>query len=164
MSYFFRQRRLQQAEVVQKDALNATMNSLADKMVALASRMWREEDHPRGKTSPSSTPGSFAPRDAEGQRDPSTGRKWTSEAKEELHLIQQDAYRKLHFGELRSKDDLEGYAQRAMRDWMGPGYERRVSDMVSTLWAEYRKNVGSKYFDPRSDWIDRAWMKCDVQL
>jgi hypothetical protein len=146
MSYYFRRRQMQ-AAVVQKDGLNRALNAAAE-FASRARSMWDESKVTRGKTTPESNAGSFAPSGASGERDPATGRKWTPEAADMLAETQQTLYRRLHRGELKTREAAESYAQAKMRKWMGPGYERRVSVMVDRIWAEFTKNGPHRYFGP----------------
>ena len=134
MSYFTRKR------LIEKDGLNAVLNTMANR----AMRVWREDLHPRGKTTPASRGGSFAPRE-------DTGPRWTAEASDLLYETQQTAYRKLYDGELNTHRALEEYAQAKMRKWMGPGHEKRVSAMVDRIWNEYQKNGPHAYYSPEND-------------
>jgi len=162
VSYFFRQRQIQaHRERVEKDGLNAALN----RAVEFAHRVWDESKVNRGKTTPESRGGSFAPRAAvEGQR-LRTGRKWTSEVAELLQETQQTTYRKLYQGELKSHKDADAYAQAKMKKWMGPGYEMQVSEMVDRVWDEFRRNNRAEvhnYRTPDKHLVDGWAVKTDA--
>ncbi len=156
MSYFDRQRRMQR-EVLAKRGLDGVINRAVE-MAATAQRIWNEELHPRGKTSPDSTPGSFAPRGG-----PGADRKWTDESQAMLKETQQTTYRKLYEGSLRTRKDAEAYAQAKMKKWLGPGYEKQTAKMVDRIWGEFQKNGQHRYFGPSH--LREGWaVKCDIEL
>lgn len=129
----------------------------------LAKRFWREEAHPRGKTTERSTPGSFAPADAVAVADRVSpknagGRKLTEQAKGELKEVQHIMYRRLAHGRPYTRQSFEGDLQYEVREALGVGFEGEAKDMAERLWDEYHAKGPHQYHEPRS------WMKADVQL
>ena len=161
MSYFFRQQQLQR-ELVAKRGVNALLDSLVETAVT-ASSLWRPEDHPRGKTTPESTEGSFRPKGGDVPR-AASGRKITPAVHDDLKEIQRIGYLKLHRQELRSVEEFDSWAQGRMRDLMGPGYEDLVRAMTAKIWTEFRQNATHTYRGP-SSWSDPVWaVKNDLRL
>lgn len=167
MSYFFRQRQLEQErERIEKRGLSAALDRITDKMHTIASQGWNEAMHPRGKTTPESNSGSFRPAGSGGDDIPRTkaGRKITPAVHDDLKEVQRFGYLKLHRNELRSHDELHSWAQRQMRDLMGPGYEELVTNMTHKIWNEFQRNATHQYRGPR-EWSEVAWaVKHELRL
>lgn len=156
MSYFFRQQQMQRAATrddVQKDGLSRALDTAVE-FAARARSLWDESKVTRGKTTPESTPGSFAPRGgvAGGVERTRGGRKWNDEAKAALKEVQYIGYRRLAAGRRYTFKTFEADMQREMRDNMGAGYEDKVATMAHRIWTEFEKNGPHTYYEPR-DWM-----------
>jgi len=104
-------------------------------------RGWDAESHPRGKTTPESRGGSFAPNDLKDAH---------PEVAAEVKSLQRIGYRWLAEGRPYTRAYFEHSLQAKMKHAMGPGHEKYISSMAERIWNEYHKNGPHRYFEPDS--------------